>query len=307
MSDTREHGLEAGIHKYVPMTEYLGQPCKGPAVQGTDLKRLWDECPAYAWGLWSGNPNHFEDEETPATGFGTAFHMLLLEPEEFKAAYALAPEGMNFTTKEGRAFKAEAEAAGREVIAHKAFLRMQRMKDEIAAHRIGRLILERKAKAEATMIARDPETGLWLKCRPDLLMPDAPALTVNLKTANKPNPRAWQRQASDLGYHISAAFTRRVAKLLGLHDALPYAFLVVGSKAPHLPFVATLKDSAMAWGDLIVTRALRTFADCLESGKWPGYADDVIEIDLPPWEEARLQKMHEAGAFQMDEKQEKAG
>ncbi|WP_374633990.1 PD-(D/E)XK nuclease-like domain-containing protein [Ferrovibrio sp.] len=299
--------LPQGIHFGVPMLHYLAQPCPGPAVQGTDLKRLWDECPAYAWGLYSGNPQRDEDEETVATSFGTAFHMLLLEPHEFARAYAIKPDGMNFSTKEGKAWRAETEAAGLEIVSEAEMKRMQRMKDEIAAHRIGRLILERKAKAEATMIARDPETGLWLKCRPDFLMPDAPALTVNLKTAHKPNPRAWQRQASDLGYHISAAFTRRVAKLVGLHDALPYAFLVVGSKAPHLPFVATLKDSAMAWGDLIVTRALRTFADCLDSGKWPGYADDVIEIDLPPWEEARLQKMHEAGAFQMDEKQEKAG
>lgn len=298
--------LPQGIHFGVPMPNYLGQCAPGPAVQGTDLKRLWDECPAYAWGLYSGNPQRDEDEETVATSFGTAFHMLLLEPQEFARAYAIKPDGMNFSTKEGKAWRAEIEAAGLEIVSEAEMKRMQRMKDEIAAHRIGRLILERKAKAEATMIARDPETGLWLKARPDFLMPDAPALTVNLKTANKPNPRAWQRQASDLGYHISAAFTRRVAKLLGLHDALPYAFLVVGSKAPHLPFVATLKDSAMAWGDLIVTRALRTFADCLASGKWPGYADDVIEIDLPPWEEVRLQKMHEAGAFQMDEKQEKA-
>lgn len=286
-----------GIYAELPMPAYLGQPCPGPAVQGTDIKRLFDECPAYAFGLWSGNPNRAEEDETEATSFGTAFHMLLLEPENFARAYVVAPEGMNFSTKDGKALKAEAEAAGQEIVSHKAMQRMQRMRDEIAAHPMGRKILDRKAMAEATMVAKCPETGLWLKARPDFLMPDAPALTVNLKTAQRPNPRHWQRQASDLGYHVSAAFTRYVARLLLLHDALPYAFLVAGSKPPHLPFVATLEDAAVGWGDLIVRRGLRTFADCLAAGKWPGYSDEVVTIGLPVWEEKRLQQMHEAGYF----------
>lgn len=289
--------LETGIHADVPMDRYLGQPCAGYAVQATDLKRLWDECPAYAYALWSGNPNAERDEETEAKSFGTAFHTLLLEPQNFDTAYAVKPEGMNLATKEGKAWRADVEAEGKEILSADAFKKMQRMRDEIAAHPMGRKILDRKAMAEATMIAQDPITGLWLKARPDFLMVDAPALGVNLKTANKPNPRQWQRQASELGYHVSAAFTRKVARLVGLHDLLPYAFLVVGSKAPHLPFVATLKDTAMSWGDLIVDTALRRFAECLNADKWPGYADEVAEVDLPPWEENRLQRLHEAGAF----------
>ena len=300
MNETKITG--AGIFAGIPMADYLGQPCPGPAVQATNLKHLWDECPAYAYALWSGNPRAERDEDTAAKDFGSAFHMLLLEPENFDRAYAVKPDGMTFATKEGKAWRAEQEESGREIITAAEHERMLRMCEEIELHPTGQLVVARKAMAEATMAAQDPETGLWLKARPDLLMTDAPPMAVNLKTAARPNPRLWQRQASDLGYHVSAAFTRRVARLVGLDASLPYAFLVVGSKPPHLPFVATLKDSAMAWGDLIVTAALRRFADCLSSGKWPGYADAVVEIDLPAWEETRLQRLHEAGAFEAPER-----
>ena len=31
-------------------------------------------------------------------------------------------------------------------------------------------------------------------------------------------------------------------------------------------------------------RAIRRFAECLSADKWPGYADDVVQIGLPGWD-----------------------
>jgi hypothetical protein len=44
-------------------------------------------------------------------------------------------------------------------------------------------------------------------------------------------------------------------------------------------------------------KASAVFAECLESGKWPGYADDVIQLSLPGWAERRLEEAHEMGEF----------
>ena len=37
-----------------------------------------------------------------------------------------------------------------------------------------------------------------------------------------------------------------------------------------------------------LTSALDIYAECTASGRWPGYADDVVLAELPPWETREL-------------------
>lgn len=270
-----------GIHRSVSFAQYRsGEGLPPNAVSGSDLVAFDTECPAYAHAFWRGNPHREESEHTPATAFGTAAHAFILEgADAFRSRYAVKPEGLNLSTKEGRAWKED--HADLEIITSDAFARIQRMRDGLMAHADARRVLGAGGVAEATMVAQDPETGLWLLARPDLFIERA-GMLVNFKTARSPAPADFERQVWALRYYLSDAFVRHVAKLCGV--AKPsHAFLVVGNEAPHLGYVAALKADAAAWGDRQVRLQLRQFAACVESGHWPGYSAGVLEIALPAY------------------------
>ena len=74
-------------------------------------------------------------------------------------------------------------------------------------------------------------------------------------------------------------------------------FVFVEKSAPYESRRVVLKPTVLDWGRLRYRRALATFAECVKSGRWPGYDDATIEADLPPWAEKKLQARHEAGEF----------
>jgi hypothetical protein len=245
-------------------------------VQTTDLKRLHDHCPAYAFARWSGNPAAIQSTSSAAMDFGTAAHTLLLEGEAvFMARYAIRPDGHDGRTREGKAWNAA--NFGKEHINAEDLTAIRAMARTINAHPTARLAL-RGGHPEVTAIHRDSETGLWLKVRPDYL---TPALAVNLKTCRDNGKDAFTRQSWSLGYHIGAAMSMDVLRALGRD--VPYAFLTVETEPPYIPAVRVLSDELIQAGRLIYRRALRRWADCLSSGRWPGYADDVETLHPTGW------------------------
>jgi hypothetical protein len=49
--------------------------------------------------------------------------------------------------------------------------------------------------------------------------------------------------------------------------------------------VAQPDQMALQIGDRLRREALRTYRECVESGRWPGYSDDVELVGLPAWVE----------------------
>jgi len=155
------------------------------------------------------------------------------------------------------------------------------MRDSLMAQPDARRLLEAGGRAEVTMIAKDPETGLTLLCRPDLWIGKA-GLAVNLKTTANPAPPSWRKTAANLRYDLGDAMFRLVAGLLGVQRP-SHAFMVVGSQAPHLGYVAALSAEAASAADQQLRQILRRFAKSVADNDWPGYTTGVLEIGLPQW------------------------
>ena len=264
--------LAAGIHADVPMETYLGLCCAGPEVQATSLFQFYDHCPAYAWARHAANPNREPARETDATSLGTLCHDMLLEPAKL-VDVAVKPEGMSFATKEGKAWRAEHE--GFRIVSADDWNEAETVKAAVLFNSTSRDAL-RNCVPERTLIAQDPETGLWLKSRPDAMRDN---LVVNLKTAADARPSYWERKSvRPYGYHLSQALTAHVLDLLG-EAPRPYAYVVV-EKAARNPIVSVydLSFPLQELGRLIMRRTLRRWADCVASGHWPGYGAGVTEI-----------------------------
>ncbi len=88
-----------------------------------------------------------------------------------------------------------------------------RARDSVRRHMRADSLL-RDGIAELTMIAQDPETGMFVKAKFDWLRYDL--ISVDLKTTRDTNPDRFTYQARDLGYDLQDAFYTHVAKLLGI-------------------------------------------------------------------------------------------
>ncbi|MGE0724743.1 MAG: hypothetical protein AB7O45_10225, partial [Alphaproteobacteria bacterium] len=101
------------------------------------------------------------------------------------------------------------------------------------------------------------------------------------------------------GYDQKAEWAMWGAKLLGLIPEPGFAYVFQQSSLPHPIVVAALADAAIVAGRLKNGRARALFARALKTGRWPGYADDVIELDLPAWEQKRVDQDVERGLFDL--------
>jgi hypothetical protein len=273
--------LGEGLHPDVPFDAYLGNCCPGPSVSGSTLFRLHDECPAKALASHYLSPWPREDDDTEDKSFGTAAHCYLIEGKEvFAERYAVKPEDMTFSTKEGKAWRAE--NADKTIVSFRDVERLAGMAIGLSTNEGTAHAFEGGA-AEVTGIAKDAETGLWLKVRPDYLRPK---LAINYKTTRSAAREAWTRQAWNLGYCVSAALCVDVLAQLG--QPLHYAFITQEKTVPYLAVARVLSDDHLQAGRMIYRRALRTFADCVASGKWPGYSEGVETIPYPAWAERIL-------------------
>lgn len=284
---------QPGIYPNLAMSLYLAQPCPGPSVSGSELARLDATTPAHFYAQWSGNPDRAPREQTAAMAFGTAFHKYALEGfEAFKAEYAIRPEGMDGRTREGKAWAAE--NAGKPIVTA----------EELATIRAMTAAMDDKPKTchlltwsrpEVTLIRE--EGGVWLKSRPDA-MNDKLRVAVNLKTCEDASEDAVRKAIESYGgsYYVSAALCVDMLKALTGED-WAYVFVFVEKSAPYESRRVVLKPTVIEWGRMRYRRALATFAECVKSGRWPGYDDATIEADLPPWAEKKLQARHEAGEF----------
>lgn len=289
--------LAPGLHYDVPLADYLGDCCAGPSISRSGLWTIDAKSPAHYYAESYLNPDREERDETAALRVGTAAHLLALEPDRFNAAYAFKPAGMNFSTKDGKAWRDSAVAAGKRVLDAGETKAVHGIAVALSRHPFAARALA-NTHPEATAVWRDPETGVWLKVRPDALpyKPMHRPFSVQIKTTEDASPAAFERSVWAYGYHLGAAMEIDILRALGWHSTPDALLIAVEKKPPYVVTLVRLRDDAIAWGRHQYRRALRRFADCLAAGKWPAYGDDVREIGLPEWAARQLERQMDAEA-----------
>lgn len=134
---------------------------------------------------------------------------------------------------------------------------------------------------EVSMFATHPRTGVPLKARPDVYVPDR-KLMIDIKTTTTCLPSEWQRDFHKYLYGLQAYHYMTVARLNGL-PVENFVFAVVEKDAPFATHPFNVTPEVLEWAEEIVERCLdEMLADwnCLEpSTNWPAYTD----IYLPNW------------------------
>jgi hypothetical protein len=122
--------------------------------------------------------------------------------------------------------------------------------------------------------------SLGIPCRvtPDVV---GPGCVVELKTTADASPRRFPWHALRMQYHAQLAWQIHGVRQSG-QGTPDRAFIVaVESSAPYAVTVLRLTDRALEHGERAFRLWMEQLKVCLESDRWPGYSDAIVDLDVP--------------------------
>ncbi|ECD7244780.1 PD-(D/E)XK nuclease-like domain-containing protein [Salmonella enterica] len=256
----------------------------GPGVSKSQLDDI-AVCPAfYQWRKAAP----VDTEKTKALDMGTALHCRLLEPDEFKNRFIIAPEFNRRTTagkEEEKAFIESCTSTGKTVMTAEEGRRLDFMFDSTMAHPFARMLLEHEGVSEASHYWIDEETGELCRIRPDKRLVNLPVILDVKKVGDMAR---FSRHVEEFRYHVQDAMYREgVLRTLG--EEHKFAFIAVSESIDcgrYPVHVFELDPDDVDTGYRLFRRDLSTWHKCRTSGEWYG----VETISRPVW--ARKQDMY---------------
>jgi exodeoxyribonuclease VIII len=212
-------------------------------------------------------------EETPSLRLGTILHASLLEPDTI----AIAPP-CDRRTKAGKAIWEEfqADASGKLIITIDEHDAVEAMLIGIRSNPAAVDLLTCPSAEHESSYRWKDDTGLWLKCRFDVLLPTG--CDVSLKTSSDPAPAGFAKAIANYGYH------RQAAHYLSSGEATRHVFVVVRNCEPYDCYVYELDPYALEQGARENRETLKRLSMCYAFDNWqPEGFGTVQPISLPQW------------------------
>lgn len=220
--------------------------------------------------------------------FGQAFHLCILEPEEFERRVELWSETKTTNSKGFERADAAMEE-GKILIPESWKEVLDGSLNALLQNKDTRAMLEIEADNELTLVWVDEETGVDCKCRLDRYSHEN-LLPIDFKSTRDASQDGFSKSVREYGYHVQAAYYSSGIKAVFGEQPRGFAFPLVEKDAPFLTNLIMLDDESIAAGDYIYRRNLRRYADCMERSSFPGYGDGVKVVGLPKWYLDKLEK-----------------
>lgn len=103
---------------------------------------------------------------------------------------------------------------------------------------------------------------------------------VDLKTAQSTHPARFARDAGYRGYHAQGSFYRDAARSIGA-DIDEVFVIGVEKKLPHVVTVARFTPRMLTEGGKLIRSWMEQLQICEEAKSFPGYAQHIVDIDVP--------------------------
>jgi hypothetical protein len=268
-------------------------PCPAPGIYpdvDAETYHKWDAASASRLKLLKRSPAHLKEyldngrEDTDAFRIGRAFHAAVLEPDLFETRYGVASYGCDRRSKAGKDEWAALETTFGDgfVLKHHEHADIIRMRDNVLLHPRAKKLFTGEGRNELSMVWDDVETGVRCKMRADRYHPTlTPGGCIgDLKSTRDASARAFERSAYDTGIYMQGALYLTGSNANGL-GAEHFAVIAVEKEPPYCvqAFVAT--PGMLSAGEEQFKTLLKTYAQCVKTGRWPGYAETFQPLDLP--------------------------
>jgi hypothetical protein len=282
-----------GWYDGVPISVYHSAAIVAPphrAISSSGLRTAWKRSLKHFYANWPHNPEFEPAEETEAFVFGRAAHHLFLGEDDFALSFIERPTHIAGKPWHGNRtdcidFIKAQERAGRSVLKPDEVKAIRGMARSLAAEPEAVDLLQ--GAVEQTLIARDEETGLWLKARPDVI-PTADGLFADLKTTISVVDVDLYGTLRSYAYHQQGALIWEVCEMLGI-PFTGFALVMVEKKKPFCVRVIEMTDDDLAYGRMQNRAMLRKIAAAIDADHWPGPGKHPGEFfSLPATERERI-------------------
>ncbi|WP_273767348.1 PD-(D/E)XK nuclease-like domain-containing protein [Aeromonas hydrophila] len=270
---TVPHGLVLGLSN----EEYHS----GPGISKSQLDDIAESPATY---IWRKNAP-VDEEKLKALDMGTALHCLLLEPEEFKDRFIIAPK-FNRLTKLGKAEEAEfldnCAELGKTILSFEDDRKLQLMRESVFAHPDARWLLEQDGICEGSLYWTDRETEELCRCRPDKKLDNFPII-MDVKKVD--DMTRFERHVEEFRYHVQdAMYSDGYAEI---YDETPdFIFLAVSSSIECGRYPVRVRPLSPEWlaeGYELYRRDLHKFHECRINNDW----HDLQPLIQPAWARRR--------------------
>lgn len=257
-------------------------------LRASDL-RLMKRSPAhYAASLRA------EKKQTEAQRQGLLVHDLLQNGEKFLESLMEEPE---FTgkTKDGRESNRSAEAKVKRdawyadlkpgaIVANKDDIQMLLgISKSIGSHRLVKNLVKDGVR-ETSLWVEDPDTGLTLKCKPDLIT--AAGFLVDFKSTRNAHPDDFISDIfSSRGYFyaLQLAHYGHCLKIAGVSPGESATIIAIEKEDPFGIMVYPLDVGNLGPAEQWRAELTRQFAECQAKNQWPGYPEVAYPVITPNW------------------------
>lgn len=284
-----------GIYSGVPMSVYHSADlCVGPSISSSGLRTIFDpgQGPMAYWVYSPLNPHRQEKPDSEAFILGRAAHHLFLgeadfgrhftvEPETYPDSKTGQPKPWSNNSNFAKEWHAHVASEGLTVLTRKQLEQIKGMAGVLpwqkgledsglannAVVQAGAL----RGLIEHTIIAKDEETGVWLKSRPDVIPTDSREFN-DFKTSADVSDEAIRKTLDSYRYDMQADLASVCLEQAIGEPFSSHAFIFASKTVPHATNVAELDAEDLQEAAKDNRIALRTFARCLDAGRWPGPA-----------------------------------
>lgn len=240
--------------------------------------------------LIARSPAHYRygPPRTPSRAqvIGQALHSCLLEPELFEREYINAGTPNRTASEYKQAVNQIGDPS--RVLTQPEHDNIRMAVESVWAQSGPRALLESDDHRELSVFATDPETGVMVRIRPDIIA--GGGVLIDLKKTQDARAPAFERAIMNYRYHVQAALYMDAWRWASGDSTLSWQFLAVEEQPPHAAKIYELDDTALAEGRKLYREALDQYAHCLERDEWPAYPCDEPElIGLPSWRVAQIE------------------
>lgn len=232
------------------------------------------------WTLYTKTPFHYKfgvRKETSYLDLGKAAHCAVLEPERFETSYYRGPDDRRGNKwKEAQDYAA---FANMDCLTAGDYDFALILRDTAMTCDALQIMLEGETVKESSAYHTDEETGVTVRCRPDLYN-RGNKLIVDLKFMADGSPGGFQSSVGKFGYHVQDPLYSDVWAKAGGGEVEGFFFVVIEKSEPPMVSVIELDAAAVAEGHAIYRKALAKYAECVAADRWPGYPTEVQQIGL---------------------------
>lgn len=286
--------LSLGIYPDISDADYHADTLTAQPALSSSIAKLMLRSPLHAWTAHPRlNPN-WEPVQKKTFDIGRAAHRAVLGRGGDYVAIPDALLSSNGTTgtKAAKEWIDDARAQGLTPLKSDEVDQIGAMAESVARRLAGMGIVLDPARSEMTAVAE--VDGVMCRARFDNL-PERTAVIYDLKSCEDASADAVIRSVERYGYDVQAAhYLSTLQAATGQRRKMRFVF--VEKSPPFEVAVVELHDEAGADSDWMATarskaaEARRMWAECLQSGEWPGYPRAIQIIGARGWEQSRWEQ-----------------